>query len=319
MLHRRVVLPVVAVALALGMISARPVPAATPTETIQAFFGITNTILKAAALVGDQNEPRQAIRSLADKLFDYDEAAELALGTAWKSRTVDEQAAFVGPFADTLEREFLDMIGSRVSAEGGLQVTILSETVKDDVATMSTTILTRSGEALPMDYSMLRRHGRWVVRDVTVDGESLIGAWRKEFAGYLGGSSFSALVRAMGGGAIPPRRSRSRAAPAPPVQAPPIPPPPIRIAPRPETPPPPASAPADNQFWVQVGAFKSAEAAARVVEELQGLGLSASSSPPSGALIRVRVGPFSTRAAAESSQRDLGARGYAGFISTGGH
>jgi ABC-type transporter MlaC component len=310
MAPRRLVVPILA--LALGLLIARPARAASPTETVQAVFAIANTILQAADPARGPDERRQAIRRLADQVFDYEEAAALALGPAWKSRTPEEQAEFVTLFADSLERDLVAMTGSKVSVAGGLRVEYLAESVVGDTATVSTTILTRSRTGLPMDYSMLRRHGRWVVRDVVVDGVGLIASYQAKFAQVLGASSFGALIHTMRGDAAgPPRAARGLVAVAPPA---PIPPrsarPPARVSPR-----------ATTHYWVQVGAFKSVEAAARVAEELRGLGMPASNGPltsvpgqQAGPLTRVRVGPFATRAAAQSKLRELVARGYVPFI-----
>lgn len=64
-------------------------------------------------------------------------------------------------------------------------------------------------------------------------------------------------------------------------------------------------------FWVQVGAFKTADAAARLVERLSG---GAVVSSASGRLLLVRFGPFAQRAQAVSKLRDLEAIGYHPFI-----
>jgi ABC-type transporter MlaC component len=306
MATRRLTVPILA--LALGLLITRPASAASPTETVQAFFGIANTILQAADPARGLDEPLQAIRSLVDQVFDYEEAAERALGAVWKSRTRDQRAEFTGLLADSLERDFLTLAGAKVSVAGGLQVEYVAESLVGDGATVSTTILTRSGADLPMDSSMLRRNGRWVVRDVAVGGVSLIEIYQVRYAQLLDASSYATLIQTMRDNApaatlsalsleaaTPPRHAKA----------------PIR-----------ASAPAATRYWVQVGAFKSVEAAARMTTELRRLGVPASNGPltsvpgqGTGAVTRVRVGPFATRTAAQSQLRELVARGYAPFIS----
>src|SRR5262249_59450566 len=94
--------------------------------------------------------------------------------------------------------------------------------------------------------------------------------------------------------------------------------PPVASAPPPPSavarnePPARASVLAITSYWVQVGAFKTAEAAARVTAELRRAGhtawngalttLSGSSEP---ALVRVRVGPFTSRADAQAKLPQL--------------
>jgi DedD protein len=105
--------------------------------------------------------------------------------------------------------------------------------------------------------------------------------------------------------------------------------PPIAIAPSPPLAPAErkplarASVMAITSYWVQVGAFKTAEAAARVAAELRRAGLAAWNGAlttlPGNAeptLVRVRVGPFASRADAQAKLHELITRGYTPFIAT---
>ena len=84
------------------------------------------------------------------------------------------------------------------------------------------------------------------------------------------------------------------------------------------------SAPASNgkSYWVQVGAFKSPEAARRlaallVAPEPSGMGRPAAVTESWAAdslLTRVRVGPFADRSEAAAKLREMEARGYKPFI-----
>jgi phospholipid transport system substrate-binding protein len=84
------------------------------------------------------------------------------------------------------------------------------------------------------------------------------------------------------------------------------------------------SAPASNgkSYWVQVGAFKSTEAARRLAALLVSPEPSGSSRPAAvteswaadSLLTRVRVGPFADRSAAAAKLREMEARGYKPFI-----
>lgn len=348
MSNRRLILPVVALALCVTS----PAGAASPTETLQTFFASANTILKTADPTQGLEEPRRAIRRLVDQVFDYQEAAELVLGPVWQTRTPAQQGEFVRLFADFLERGFVAMIGSKASVAGGVNVQYLGESADGQSATVSTTLLTRSGTNLPVDYSMLQWDGRWMVRDVVIEGVSLIANYRAQFTRVIRNSSYAALIARMRGDAAdPPQPERKLVvtaqlvpvapvtpAPTPIVAA--IPPPTVATA----LPPPveqpmtgpassPVSAPAAPQapartsvvtaisYWVQVGAFKTVDAAARVAEQLRRAGITAFNSPPTPlpgqsdtALARVRVGPFASRADAQSKLHELVGRGYTPFI-----
>ena len=330
--------------MALALFVASPARAASPTGTLQAFFASANTILQSADPAQGLDEPRRAIRLLVDRVFDYQEAAELVLGPVWQTRTPAQQGEFVRLFADFLERGFVAMIGSKASVASGVRVQYLGESVDGQSAIVTTTLVTRSGSDLPVDYSMLQWDGRWMVRDVVIEGVSLIANYRAQFTRVIRTSSYAALISRMRGDAAePPQPERSlvvtaqrvpvepastapapivTAAPPPPVEQPIIASAPLPLSTPVATPPPArASVVATTAYWVQVGAFKTVDAAARVAEQLRRAGITAFNSPltklpgqPDNTLARVRVGPFASRADAQLKLHELVGRGYTPFI-----
>lgn len=105
----------------------------------------------------------------------------------------------------------------------------------------------------------------------------------------------------------------ARPTPAPPVQ-------PAALAPT--HPPTPVSRPAattalraPRQFWVQVGAFRTADAASRLVERLRRHAVTiVTGGDRLTPMMRVLVGPFGERTAAAAAARSLQAGGIAAFI-----
>ena len=67
-------------------------------------------------------------------------------------------------------------------------------------------------------------------------------------------------------------------------------------------------------FWIQVGAFRSPTTAGRVAERVQGEILVAPAGTPTEPLLRVRVGPFASRAEAVARLREFQSLGYQPFI-----
>jgi len=374
---------VLPLALAGVLFVASPAGAGSPTETLQEFFASANTILQSADPLRGLDEARRAVRILVDQVFDYQEAAQLVLGPMWQTRTPAERTEFVPLFADFLERGFVAMIGSKASVADGVSVQYLGESITGQSAVVSTTVLTRSGGDLPVDYSMVRGNGRWLVRDVVIEGVSLIANYRAQFTRIIRTSSYAALIARMRGdaedlavdgrkyvvtvettpapqtpvsalpvsAAPPPVRVSSVpvaplpapqvpsiaaamsppappppsvAAKSPPLEAPvivPSPPPVMASLPVAPVPSPPGVVAATSSYWVQVGAFKTADAAARVVAELKRAGLAVwkgaltpRPDEPAPALVRVRVGPFPSRADAQLKVHELATKGYTPFI-----
>jgi phospholipid transport system substrate-binding protein len=168
-----------------------------PTGTVEAFFARTNTVLQSVDPAHGIETPRQAIRDLVNEMFDFRAAAAVALGSVWLSRAPEEQDAFTRLFAVLLERGFVAMIGSKVSVSGGVRIEYLGESIDGESASVATTLLTRGGQEIPVDYWMVRRGDRWKVRDVVVDGVSLVMNYRAQFTRVLAAYPYAGLIAKM--------------------------------------------------------------------------------------------------------------------------
>jgi phospholipid transport system substrate-binding protein len=183
------------VGLCLGV--AQPAWATSPTGTLQVFFARTNTVLQSVDPAQGLETPRQAIRDLVNEVFDFRAAAAVALGSVWLSRVPEDQDAFTRLFAIFLERGFVAMVGSKARVAGGMSIQYLGESIDGESARVVTTLLTRGGQELPVDYWMVRRGDRWKVQDVVVDGVSLVMNYRAQFARILAAYPYAELVARM--------------------------------------------------------------------------------------------------------------------------
>ena len=190
-------LGIVALLVGFSLSVAQPAWATSPTGTLEAFFARTNTVLQSVDPAHGLTAPRQAIRDLVNEAFDFRAAAAVALGSVWLSRVPEEQDAFTRLFAILLERGFIAMIGSKASVVGGVRIQYLGESIDGESASVATTLLTRGGQELPVDYWMVRRGDHWKVRDVVVDGVSLVMNYRAQFARVLAAYPYAGLVARM--------------------------------------------------------------------------------------------------------------------------
>jgi len=218
MTHRKPMVSVLAVAL--GIAIAQSAWAASPTEVLETFFGRANAILRSTDTESGTEAPRQAIHALVNEVFDYWDAAARALGPAWQSRTPGQQAEFVRLFADFIERGYIAFISTKANVTGGLKIRYLEESVTGDSAAVATTLLTRNGSDLDVDYFMVRRDGRWMVRDVVVDGMGLVANYRAQFNRILSTGTYADLVARMRSDAPEPPQPVIAAAVAAPGPAP---------------------------------------------------------------------------------------------------
>jgi len=163
-----------------------PAWAVTPTEQLKGSIDKIIPILEDPTLKGDAKlkERRAAIRRVASDVFDFTESARRALGPHWERRTAEERQEFARLLGDLLERAF----ASRLEQYTG-------ESVDGNLATVKTTIITKSGAELPVDYQVLRRGDRWFVYDVWIEGVSLMNNYRVQFNKIIQTSSYEDLVR----------------------------------------------------------------------------------------------------------------------------
>jgi phospholipid transport system substrate-binding protein len=170
-----------------------PAWAVTPTEQLKGSINKIIPILEDPTLKGDAKikERRAAIRRVANDVFDFSESAKRCLGPHWERRTEQERQEFARLLGDLLERAF----ASRLEQYGGERIQYIGESVDGDLATVKTTIITKSGAELPVDYQVLRRGDRWFVYDVWIEGVSLMSNYRVQFNKIIQTSSYEDLVR----------------------------------------------------------------------------------------------------------------------------
>jgi phospholipid transport system substrate-binding protein len=168
--------------------------AGSPTEQLRGFFVATSHILDRET----QEEPEErfnAIRLMVHDIVDFPEVARLSLGPNWSVRTPAERDEFVPLFADLLERSLIAGIAARIRLPDGVKVSYLGESIDGVMATVWTTIASRSGLDLPFNYQMIQRRDQWAVRDVMIDGVSVAANYRAQFNRVMHLSSYPELVR----------------------------------------------------------------------------------------------------------------------------
>jgi phospholipid transport system substrate-binding protein len=304
---------------------------------------------------GGLEERLIAVRGLVNEILDVEGAAALALGRHWETLSPPARAAFTRLYADVMERAYLSWIGSKARlGEGGVSIRWLDESIDGDSAVVTSELLTRTGGELPVVYRMVRRPTGWLVRDVVVDGVSLAANYRVQFERVMQLGSYEELLQRLHDKAGPVARAQasaaaptgivvaelrdapaavatdirpiavSRPASSPPVDALAVPtvvtPPAVKTAPTVAAPlqePARVSArpAARREFWVQVGAFRTADAATRLVQRLRRHAVMiATGGDRLAPVLRVLVGPFAERTAAAAAARSLQASGIAAFV-----
>lgn len=178
----------------------RPSEAGPPSDTLRAAFGDANRILTDPATKQDPLERLVTIQALIGRVFDFRDAAERSLGGQWQASSTAEQAEFTRIFSEFMQRGFVYLLASvaDVSGDGGgITVRFLRESVDREHATVQMAITGRGGRLISLTHDLVYRDRRWVVRDVTIEGVSLVTNYRAQFDRVIRVSSYPELIQRM--------------------------------------------------------------------------------------------------------------------------
>ena len=185
----------VSTALALLLAVPGAVEAGAPTDSLRATYAEANQIISDPATVARPSELLPAVRALFGTAFDFPGAAAEALGPQWKTRTAIEQKEFTALFSSFVQRGFVYWLASVADVDGGgIIVYYLGESVEANRAVVRTAIGRRGGRQVPLDHDMVHLGTRWLVRDVTINGVSLVPNYRAQFDRVIRGSSYPELL-----------------------------------------------------------------------------------------------------------------------------
>ena len=175
------------VALVLGLASAAW--AGPPTEQLRTYTDQVVKILQNPSMT--LPERREAVRHLAEEVFDVTETAKRALGQHWQQRTPAEQDEFVKLFANLLEQTYI----SRIDEFGGERLTYVSEQIDGDRAIVRAKITTKNGTDVPVESRVLLKGNRWLIYDILIENLSLISNYRAQFDRVIRTTSYGELVK----------------------------------------------------------------------------------------------------------------------------
>jgi phospholipid transport system substrate-binding protein len=170
-----------------------PAWAGPPTEQLRGQMDRVIKVLEGPELKreGRQVERQEAIRRLANDIFDFNETARRSLGQHWQARTPVEREQFVKLYADLLERSYI----GKIELYSGERILFLGDTIERDQATVRTRLVTKAGTEIPVDYRMHRVGERWLSYDVAIEGVSMVANYRAQFNKIIQASGFQSLVR----------------------------------------------------------------------------------------------------------------------------
>jgi phospholipid transport system substrate-binding protein len=165
------------------------------TDVVRKMLDSVISIQTDPALQGQAARPtrKDEIKKVILSNFNFDDMAQQTLGAYWKGMTAARRAEFKSIFQDlfldSYSRLVLDFVGKE-------KIAYLGEEDGQGQTTVKTRIH-RVSEAIPVDYYVNGAKDRLLVRDVSIDGVSIVQNYRKSFSRVIQQESYDGLLKRM--------------------------------------------------------------------------------------------------------------------------
>jgi phospholipid transport system substrate-binding protein len=172
-----------------GAVGQEGEPQAVIRKTVDDAFAV----LKDKSLASPRMRPKRiaALRTIADRIFDWAEMAKSSLGVQWRSLHAADRTRFVEVFKDLLAAQYIDDIDR---FQGTEKVTVDSADHEGEDANVHTTLITAGHDHVPIDYRMRNQQSRWTVVDISIEGVSMVNHFRSTFSSALVNMSADQLI-----------------------------------------------------------------------------------------------------------------------------
>lgn len=176
-----------------------PEPARSDTEAARACVkGVLDRamdIQTQPSLEGEANRKERAklIRKLIAESFLPADMAHAALGAQWDKLSAKQRAEFQDVFTSLFQDSYTRMVLNFLKKES---IEYRGE-APDGSAVWVKTVIMRANEHIPVNYSVLQKSGRWLIKDVEIDGVSIVENYRITFQKAIQLESFDGLMKKM--------------------------------------------------------------------------------------------------------------------------
>ncbi|MCU0587348.1 MAG: ABC transporter substrate-binding protein [Syntrophobacteraceae bacterium] len=140
-----------------------------------------------------RKERARMVRELIAGSFASSDMAKESLGAHWKKLSSGQQAEFQKIFTDLFQDSYTRMVLNFLRKE---TIEYRGETPRSK-GTLVQTVIMRANEHIPVDYQLAQKSGQWWIRDVQIDGVSIVENYRDTFNREISRSSFDGLLQKM--------------------------------------------------------------------------------------------------------------------------
>jgi phospholipid transport system substrate-binding protein len=165
------------------------------TAAVQAVLDRAMDIQTRPDVAGEAHRAERVklIRQLIAENFMFTEMARETIPDTWNKLAASQRSEFQNMFAALFQDSYTRMVLNFLRKEtieyrgeppdsGGIKVQ---------------TVIMRTNEHIPVDYYLAQKNGRWLIRDVDIDGVSIVGNYKDTFRKVIQTSSFDALLKKM--------------------------------------------------------------------------------------------------------------------------
>lgn len=156
----------------------------------------TDSLLRAAAAERDAiaRDPAHAhalIERIASPHVDYEAIARGVLGKNWRRASADQRHRFVRQFRHLLVRTYATAITEYAGAEISYLPARMRAGGREAVVRTS---VPRGGAGLSVSYRLRRDGDAWRIRDVSIEGVSMVATYRSNFASQMRSGGLEGLI-----------------------------------------------------------------------------------------------------------------------------
>lgn len=165
-----------------------------PTESVKSTINDLLFILGNEALKqpGRFEERRQQIEQVIRHRVNFKQMAQRSLGAPWTGLNDTERQEFVRLYVQLLR----DTFANKIEEYHDEQMVYLFERRMGSFAEVGTKLIGSKVDTW-LDFRLAEQSGDWLVYDVVIDGASIVGNYRAQFARIIRDTSYAGLVEQM--------------------------------------------------------------------------------------------------------------------------
>lgn len=155
---------------------------------------VTDTVERVLAVLrnGDLSEAtrKRQVRAIVGENFDFAAMANRVLATNWRKATRQQRARFTSLFRELLTNTYW----RKISGYTNERVEYQTQRMRSDTLATVNTVVQTDTVAIPVDYKLYYKNGRWMAYDVVIEQVSLVRNYRSSFQDIVHESGIDGLI-----------------------------------------------------------------------------------------------------------------------------